>query len=123
MSGPEPPGDLLLVEDDEGLSRAWRRAFEAEGWLVRQARDGAEATGLAAGGRWTAAVVDFVLPGAAGLDVVRALRRHHPLVRIVVSTGLQDPALEQLSRAAGADAFLLKPVEVADLLRAVRGGP
>ncbi len=123
MSGPEPRGNLLLVDDDEALSRVLRRALEKDGWTVRQARDGAEAVALAAGGPWSAAIVDFVLPGAAGLDVVRALRRQHSAMRIVVSTGLADPGVDRLAREAGADAFLPKPAEISGLLRALLPRP
>ena len=79
---------LLLVDDDDGVAAAMARLFEREGWRVQRARSGTEAAALARGaGPFDAAVVDLVLPGVGGLDVVRELRTHHPRCRIVGMTG------------------------------------
>ena len=114
---------LLLVDDDDGVAAAVARLFEREGWRVQRARSGTEAVALARGaGPFDAAVVDLVLPGVGGLDVVRELRTHHPRCRIVGMTGFGESAMIDAFRTAGADAFVAKPFEVDDLILAVEPG-
>ena len=116
--GPAPAA--LLVDDDDDLSRVLTRALDRRGYAVHRARTGDEA--LASLGRLErldAAVVDLVLPGAGGLEVVRGVRRAFPACRIVAITGIAEPAMRRAFLGAGADAFLAKPVELAQLLEAV----
>ena len=113
-------GRLLLAEDDDGVASAYARAFTLHGFAVSRARDGHEAVAIAQSlPALAVAVVDLVLPGLGGLDVVRAIRQHHPACRIVAVTGLGQPVTERLFRESGADVFLPKPVELKELLAAV----
>ncbi len=115
-----PPPALLIVDDDDDLSRVLTRALDRQGYVVHRARTGDEALAVIPRvGRLDAAVVDLVLPGAGGLEVVRRLRGAFPRCRIVAITGLAEPVLEQAFHSAGADAFLPKPVELSQLLEAV----
>jgi len=125
MASPEPARPaLLLVDDDDDLSRVLTRALDRAGFLVHRARTGSEALALVPHlAALDAAVVDLVLPGAGGLEVVRRVRSAFPRCRIVAITGLAEPAMEQAFRAAGADAFLPKPVELPQLVAAVTARP
>ena len=115
---------LLLADDDDDVATAVTRLFERRGWAVQRARTGTEAAALArAGAAIDAAVVDLVLPGVGGLDVVRELRSHHPGCRIVAMTGFAEAAVMKAFVDAGADAFVGKPFDVAALTRAVENPP
>lgn len=108
------------MDDDDDVARVFTRAFERAGMSVQRARNGTDAVAMVRSGTaFRAAVVDLVLPGIGGLEVVKAIRARHPECRIVAVTGLGEPALEQAFRAAGADAFLAKPVELDALLKAI----
>lgn len=126
MSPSEPvsggvAGSVLLVDDDDDLADVLGRALERQGYAVHRSRAGTEAiASLSSLKRLDAAVVDLVLPGAGGLDVVRGIRQAFPGCRIVAMTGLAEPLMEQAFRVAGADVFLGKPVELASLFEAVR---
>jgi ActR/RegA family two-component response regulator len=111
---------VLLAEDDDNIATVFTRVLERNGFAVHRARAGSEAIGMvAAAPHLDAAIVDLVLPGAGGLDVVAAIRRAHAGCRIVAVTGFSAPAIESAFLAAGADRFLAKPVELADLLAAL----
>lgn len=115
------PGSLLIVDDDDGVAGTVARAFERLGWDTHRARTGSEAIAMARGSeRYDAAIVDLVLPGKGGLDVVREVRARNAGARIVGITGLGAAGMEQAFRAAGADAFVGKPFDLADLVAAVR---
>ena len=117
-----PPRTLLIVDDDDDLANAFTRMLERAGWTVHRARTGTEALAMAAGmAALEAAMVDLVLPGVGGLEVVRELRRTHPACLIVAVTGLPAPSVGQAFRDAGADHFLAKPVDVRALLDALGG--
>lgn len=114
----------LLVDDDDEVARVFVRALERAGFEVHRARTGTEALALAAHvERLDAAIVDLVLPGAGGLDVVRRIREKSPACRIVAVTGLADSAVERAFQDAGADTFLAKPVDLHRLLEAVLPRP
>ena len=111
---------MLLVDDDDDLAHVISRALERQGYEVHRARTGNEAlASLLNLPRLDAAVVDLVLPGAGGLEVVRGIRRAFPGCRIVAMTGLTEPVLERAFHDAGADIFLAKPVELSDLFEAL----
>lgn len=125
MSNPEAGASdraptALLVDDDDELARIFARVLERAGFAVHRARAGTDALALVANvGQLDAAIVDLVLPGAGGIEVARRIRAAFPACRIVAVTGLSDPTVERAFRDAGADAFLLKPVELQQLLDAV----
>jgi len=73
--------------------------------------------------RLDVAIVDLVLPGAGGLDIVRRVRGTHPAARILAITGLDNDAVSDAFHAAGADCFLGKPIELAALLAAISDSP
>jgi CheY-like chemotaxis protein len=108
------------VDDDDDLARVFTRAMERQGFQVHRARTGIEALALISGfSQLDAAVVDLVLPGAGGFEVVRHARRSFPNCRIAAVTGLAEPHLERAFLDAGADVFLPKPVELPRLLEAL----
>jgi DNA-binding response OmpR family regulator len=114
----------LLVEDDDDVGGAFTKVLERAGFHVQRARSGTEAVAMLGSiGPVDAAVVDLVLPGIGGLDVVRILRAAHPDCRIVAVTGLGVPEVEAAFRTSGADVFLSKPVELTALLAAVGASP
>lgn len=120
-AGPDRPArTALIVDDDDDLAAAFVRALERRGYTAHRARTGAEAIGMAGGfARLDAALVDLVLPGIGGIEVVQHLRRTHPACRIVAMTGLSAPSIASAFLAAGADRFLLKPLKLPDLYAAL----
>ena len=64
-------------------------------------------------------VTDVRLPGISGLEVMRQVRTRQPDLKVILITGVLDPVIRRNVSDAGADAFFLKPVELADFLDAV----
>jgi OmpR-family two-component system manganese-sensing response regulator len=120
-AGPGRAPIALLVDDDDDLSRAFTRALEHQGFVVHRSRTGTDALAqLAHVPQLDAAIVDLVLPGAGGLEVVRQVRATFPGCRIVAVTGLAEAAMDRAFHEAGADVFLAKPVELQQLFEALR---
>lgn len=111
--------DKILVIDDSGLARRnLRRILEKDGFDVIEAADGMAALERYFSDRPALVLLDLVMTGMYGLDVLVKLRELDPQARVVVvSADIQTPS-QDLARAAGASGFIHKPVDE-EQLRAV----
>ncbi|MEO7109039.1 MAG: response regulator transcription factor [Polyangiaceae bacterium] len=106
---------LLLIEDDEKIGAFVTRGLEQEGHHVDWVKNGNDGFSQARRGEYDAAVVDRMLPGRDGLDVIRALRQEHvttPVIVLSAKSAVED-RVEGLE--AGADDYLTKPFSFAEL--------
>ena len=110
----------ILVIDDSGLARRnLRRILEGAGHDVVEAQDGMAALEMYFSEKPDVVLLDLVMSGMYGLDVLKKLRQLDPTARVVVvSADIQTPSRD-LAREYGAGAFLSKPVEETDVLAAV----
>jgi two-component system chemotaxis response regulator CheY len=112
---------ILLVDDSGMARRTVRQMLETAGYLVVEAEDGMAALERYFLEKPDLVLLDLVMKGMMGLDVLAKLREMDPKVRaIVLSADIQDSSRE-LAVAGGARNFLTKPVERASLLSAVSG--
>jgi len=111
---------LLLVEDDPDLSSMLARLLFESGYLVDVARDGQRGLHLGLSGRHAVLVVDRGLPAVEGVELIRRLRHNGITTPTLVLTawGTIEDRVEGLD--AGADDYLAKPFEVAELLARLR---
>jgi len=111
----------LLLVDDSGLARRGMRAIlEPAGFDVVEAEDGMAALERYFLDRPDIVMLDLVMKGMYGLDVLEKLREIDPAARvIVVSADVQDSS-QQLVKSAGASGFITKPVERERVLSVVR---
>ena len=116
------PPRILVVEDVPLGLAVLRMHLEAEGFEVIVARDGVEALDQARDGHPDLVLLDLMLPRLSGERVCQELRadpRTHGLPVVVVSARVQEG--ERLRAfAAGADAFIAKPYDTAQLMTEVR---
>lgn len=111
---------LLIVEDNEDLSNALQRGFREEGFAVDQAFDGPSGLHLALGGEYDLVVLDLMLPGCDGFQVLEELRKQGnrvPVLFLTARAGLEDRIR---GLRLGGDDFLCKPFSFEELLARVR---
>lgn len=111
---------LLVVEDDERMVLLLKRAFEEDGYAVDVAGDGAEALWMGQENDYDAVVLDGMLPGLDGFEVLRRWReerRWAPVLMLTARTGI-DARIEGLD--AGADDYLAKPFNFGELSARIR---
>ena len=113
--GPPPDLRLLLIEDDVEAAEGARGALSQAGWSVELARDGESGLRLALAGGQDVILVDRMLPGMDGLEVVAALRRAELDTPILVLTALGSVGDRVEGLEAGADDYLVKPYSFAEL--------
>ncbi len=124
-SRPAPAPDafrIMLVDDDEELRNVVRLLLGPEPGLsiVAEAANGITAIELAVNCQPDLVLMDVNMPVLDGLLATRILRTVLPRAQIVVVSGNREPEVEKMSAAAGAVAFLAKPVARLSLLELIR---
>ena len=112
---------VLIVDDSSLARRTLRRMFEEMGHTVEEASDGTQALERYYINRHDLVVLDMVMNGMYGLEVLAKMRELNPEVRVVVATAdIQSSTREQVL-AAGAVAMVNKPVSKKELTDVVTG--
>jgi diguanylate cyclase (GGDEF)-like protein len=120
---PAPPPEVILVaDDDRDLARFVEKNLQSYGFTVLLAHDGEEALEVVTRSKPDLAVVDAWMPGLDGLELTRRLRADPmtaalPII-MLASTGL--PVDKVVGLTAGADDYLTKPFDTAELVARVR---
>ena len=114
------PKKILLIDDDTDMIRLLSRHLGKAGFEIVHAQDGVTALTVAVREHPDAIILDLGLPGGNGLTVLERLQQNVKLlnVPVLVLTGMAA-GMEPKSMAAGASAFLLKPVAPGDLIDAL----
>ena len=114
---------LLIVEDEAHLAEGLRFNLEAEGHVVEVDGDGQAALDrlLANRATYDAVILDVMLPGRNGFEVVKRLRAAGHFVPVLMLTARSRPADVLQGFEAGADDYLPKPFELQILLARLRG--
>lgn len=113
----------VVLADDHALVRQGIRRFleGAEGIeVLAEASDGAKAVQLVEELRPDVALLDVQMPGLSGVEATRQIKARAPEVRVLILTAYDDDPYVYALLQAGADGYLLKTIEVDDLIRAVR---
>jgi len=111
---------IVLADDDRSMREALAAALEANGFLVFEAATGREALELASAQTPDAVVSDVYMPDGSGLDVARAVAQGGHRVPVILVSGHDEPAVQAAAIAAGAAAYLAKPLAVRELMAALR---
>ena len=110
---------LLLVEDDRPLLEFLRKAFREEGYAADVATDGNEALERALGRSYDCIVLDLMLPERDGFSVLEELRRRAVNVPVLLLTARAELECKLRGLETGADDYLAKPFDLAELLARV----
>jgi putative two-component system response regulator len=112
---------VLVVDDDPSLSALLERLLKRQGYSVRVAADVSSAHAAVTSYSPDVIVLDVVLPGGSGFTVCERLKQDAAtrLIPVILVTGLTDRESRITGRQAGADDFLTKPIDAAELLTRV----
>ena len=111
---------VLLLEDDQETAETLAKGLGQEGHEVAVARDVPTALALVAGKSFDAAVLDLMVPGGSGYDVLEVLRRQEPHVPVLLLTARSAVEDRVLGLDRGADDYLVKPFSFPELAARVR---
>lgn len=112
---------LLIVEDEAAILEGLVTLFEGQGFAVDTAADGLLALEKIAGGRYDLVLLDIMLPGMEGLEVLERVRSQGDVTPVLLLTarGAEEDVVAGLER--GADDYVTKPFGIHELVARVRG--
>lgn len=110
---------ILLVDDDPRIRQIVREYAQAEEWEFTEADNGAEALKALEGGEFSLAVLDVMLPGPSGWDILKQLRRTSG-IPVIMLTARSEEYDRLLGFELGADDYLGKPFSPRELVARIK---
>jgi DNA-binding response OmpR family regulator len=111
---------VLLIEDDARIRDIVERGLGARGFVVSSAADGEAGAELARKLDVDLVLLDLVLPGTHGLEVLEEIRSAKPRLPVIALTALDDTGSKIGGLEAGADDYVTKPFSVEELAARIR---
>ncbi|MGE4159628.1 MAG: response regulator transcription factor [Planctomycetota bacterium] len=110
---------ILVIEDDPAIRSGLESALKLEGYRTLSAADGTHGMELGLKATCNLVLLDLVLPGPSGFEILASIRQHRPELPVIILTamGEETDRIEGLRR--GADDYVVKPFSVAELVARV----
>jgi DNA-binding response OmpR family regulator len=112
---PENQSWVLVVDDAPAVVELVKDHLESVGYSVDGANSGAEALDLVAGRSYDVVIVDVIMPGLSGFELVEALRKRGSKTPVLMLTGRREVEDVVQGLKVGADDYLTKPFHIAEL--------
>ncbi|KRT67763.1 MAG: hypothetical protein XU08_C0001G0173 [candidate division WWE3 bacterium CSP1-7] len=113
---------LILIEDNPLLSGLYQSAFEKAGLEVEIAHDGESGLALARQGKPSAILLDLLMPGMSGYEVLEALKKDATTknIRVIILTIINEKEAQEKARKLGAVDYLIKTdLELPEIVKRV----
>lgn len=113
---------VLLIEDEPNITEAIRFLLTREGWVVETHAEGGNAVETILAARPDLVILDVMLPGKSGMDVLRELREHADMkaLPVLMLTARGQSRDREMAEKAGVSRFMTKPFSNVEVLTAVR---
>ena len=113
---------VLLIEDEPNITEAIRFLLSREGWQVEDHVDGATALDAVAQSKPDLVILDMMLPGRSGMEILRDLRAQpeHVALPVLMLTARGQLRDRELAEKAGVSRFMTKPFSNTEVVTAVR---
>ncbi|MFH1985490.1 MAG: response regulator [Pseudomonadota bacterium] len=109
---------ILVVDDEKEVCSALKEFLEIKGYAVQAAQNGPDALEIVAQWQPHIVLLDIIMPGMSGIEVLHQVCSAHPNTGVIMITAVTDEALGNDALKNGADDFITKPVDL-DYLEAV----
>ena len=113
---------VLLIEDEPNITEAIRFLLIREGWQVETHAEGTDAVQVVLAVRPDLVILDVMLPGKSGMDILRDLREHDEMrtLPVLMLTARGQSRDREMAEQAGVSRFMTKPFSNIEVLTAVR---
>ena len=113
---------VLVIEDEPNIIEAISFILSRDGWSVRAHSDGTNAVETASRLKPDVIILDVMLPGKSGYDILREIREEPDIsgIPVLMLTARGQTKDRELAEKAGASRFMTKPFSNADVVEAVR---
>ena len=113
---------ILIIDDEPGIREGCRRALAPQGFSVQTAENGDEGLQKIQAGGIDLALIDVMMPGISGLELIARIHQHDPEIVCIIITGYATVELAVAALKQGAYDFLTKPFTTDDLTLVVNQG-
>lgn len=113
---------ILIIDDEPGIREGSRRALAPQGFMVETAENGEEGLLKIQAGGVDLALIDVMMPGIGGLELIARIHQYDPEIVCIIITGYATVELAVAAIKQGAYDFLTKPFTTDDLLLVVNQG-
>jgi two-component system, OmpR family, response regulator len=113
-------GSILVVEDEEKIARVLELELEYEGYSVTKVIDGLEALEAFRTGSWDLILLDVMLPGLSGIELLRRIRKDDLLTPVILLTAKSSVEDKVSGLDLGANDYITKPFQIEELLARIR---
>ncbi|MFC3746770.1 response regulator transcription factor [Paenibacillus sp. GCM10012306] len=111
---------VLVIDDEERISRLLQLELSHEGYEVEVAHDGRDGLELALGQSWDIIILDIMMPGLNGVEVLRRLRKADEITPVILVTARNTTPDIVSGLDQGANDYITKPFEIEELLARIR---
>ncbi|MBM7606324.1 DNA-binding response OmpR family regulator [Metabacillus crassostreae] len=111
---------ILVVEDEEKILRLLELELEYEGYQVGKAMDGIQALDLYRTGKWDLILLDVMLPGLSGIELLRRIRAKDTNTPVILLTAKGSVEDKVSGLDLGANDYITKPFQIEELLARIR---
>lgn len=116
----EGPPKIMLVDDEKEFVHTLSERLRTRDLESSIAYDGEQALEMLAKDQPDVMVLDLMMPGINGIEVLRRIKQEHPRVEVIILTGHGSDREKQIAEELGAFAYLRKPVDIDQLARVMR---
>lgn len=110
---------ILVIEDDKAIREGIVDALAYEGYIALEAEDGVKGLDTALSAEYDLLLLDLVLPGMGGLEILKELRSARPVQPVIILTARGEESDRVRGLKLGADDYVVKPFSVKELLARV----
>lgn len=112
--------NILIIEDETKIALSLQQALESEGYRAQTAANGEEGFFLVTTEVFDVVILDLMLPGRSGLEILTALRRRDNRTLVLILTARDTVDDRILGLDSGADDYMVKPFAISELLARIR---
>ena len=105
---------MLIIEDEPDIQACLQDFFSARGFAVTTSFSGEEALERLAKGPADVILLDIMLPGISGMEVLRRIKVLSPRTKVIMVTAMPQPQIRFQAEAAGASGYITKPFDFSE---------
>lgn len=110
---------VLVVDDEKDFNETIVKRLKRRGFIAETALSGPDALSVLARQEFDVALLDIMMPGMDGIEVLREVKKRYPGMEVILLTGHASVESGVQGMSIGANAYLIKPVDFEELLAAI----
>ena len=107
---------FLVVDDEKGVVTELKELLEMRDYKVYSATSGEEALSIMKKENPNIVVLDILMPGMDGIEVLRQIKKTYPKTKVIMLTAVEDDGVKKMATSLGASAYLTKPYSFEDVV-------